>query len=144
MPERLQPVCIEGLIHDPDRSGKYLLLFALLVVFVPGSAAYGFLFEDDEPEAAEPAEAEKVFSQTLAESRLAEIYLQELALFEELEENALEHDEAEYQRRLRSIATLYEGFLLDNEDYAYGYLMYGKFLRRAGQPRAANNAFMKA
>ncbi|MEM8549194.1 MAG: hypothetical protein AAGF10_00235 [Verrucomicrobiota bacterium] len=120
-------------------------MFTLVVVLIPCSGVHGFLFDEDEPEAGQqPAEEQEVFSQTLADSRLTEIYLQEQALFEELEKDALQLDEAEYQRRLRSIATLYEGFLLDNEDYAYGYLMYGKFLRRAGQPRAANNAFMKA
>lgn len=89
-------------------------------------------------------QAEPVFRETMTDRRLADIYEEQQALYAEIEADPTGRDEPEYERRLRAIGTEYESLLLDSPDYAYGYLMYGKFLRRTGNPRAANNAFLKA
>ncbi|QYY36964.1 tetratricopeptide repeat protein [Ruficoccus sp. ZRK36] len=91
--------------------------------------------EDSEPEP---------FRQTLSDARLTDIVEKQEELFAEIENKPERRNDLEYQRRLRAIATQYDSFLLDNPDYVYGYLLYGKFLRRTGQSDLANNAFMKA
>lgn len=142
--------------------------FALLLVAVPARAdffenIYDGLFGPSEEETA-PARTDmptaagaattktssddeaghEPYRQTLSDARLADIVERQEELFAEMEVDSARRGELEYGRRLRAIATEYDSFLLDNPDYVYGYLLYGKFLRRAGENKRANDAFMRA
>ncbi|MBC2596422.1 hypothetical protein H5P28_19305 [Ruficoccus amylovorans] len=163
---------VHGLLSPVSRhkgAGRLMGVFALAVVLAGHSARADFfdsiydgLFGDDEEETA-PAQPEssapavdtappatdsdgehEPYRQTLSESRLIGIIEEQDALFKEIETDPARRDQLEYERRLQGIATQYDSFLLDNPDYVYGYLLYGKFLRRIGENKSANNAFMKA
>lgn len=81
--------------------------------------------------------------QTIADQRLQRIYDSQLEFFAQLEANP---DMAESLRdqRAQNLISQYQSLLLDNPNYVYGYVMYGKLLRQVGQRELANKAFVKA
>ncbi len=156
--------------HHPARffTGCQLLILALTLWLGTGTAARADFFDDIYDGLFGPSEEEKTddtptaqgaatttdaastegehepYRETLSDARLIDILESQDALFEEMAANSAHRSEAEYERRLQVIATEYDSFLLDNPEYVYGYLLYGKFLRSIGETKAANKAFMKA
>ncbi len=132
-------------------SNTHTYTFAALLAalgLLSGCDSTDDLFGEDEPtprprtELSSPEQPRQ--TETLADVRLKSIQDAQDKLFAELEADPYSLDEAEYQRRLQTIATQYDSFILDNPDYAYGLLLYGKFLRRTGRTSDANLAFMRA
>lgn len=82
-------------------------------------------------------------SQTVADQRLQRIYDSQQQVFAEIADNPTLTEAARAQR-LQNIISNYQSLLLDNPEYVYGYIMYGKFLRQVDQRQLANMAFVKA
>lgn len=81
--------------------------------------------------------------QTVADQRLQRIYDAQLEFFAQLEANPQMAESARDQRA-QNLISQYQSLLLDNPEYVYGYIMYGKLLRQVGQRELANKAFVKA
>ena len=82
---------------------------------------------------------------TLAEERLLKIVDTERRFFRD---SILEGtSEILAERRLaqaHALSKAYKTFLIDNPTSVYGYILYGKFLRRIGEDEAALTAFLQA
>lgn len=73
-----------------------------------------------------------------------EIYQQEEAFFLELDRNPAAYPPRERDRRLLEINRAYENFVVQNQRYVYGLILYGKFLRRIDDRSRAHKYFMQA
>lgn len=82
-------------------------------------------------------------AQTIADQRLQRIYDSQLEFFAELARNPEMADTIRDQR-VQNLLNRYQSLLLDNPEYVYGYILYGKLLRQVGQRELANMAFTKA
>lgn len=82
-------------------------------------------------------------AQTVADQRLQRIYDAQLEFFAQLEANP-DMAAGVRDQRAQNLISQYQSLLLDNPEYVYGYIMYGKLLRQVGQRELANKAFVKA
>ncbi len=98
-------------------------------------------FEDTKP--AEPVKLPES-AQTLADTQLARAVENEQALFQALVEQPNRYTVAERDRRFGDVAAEYEAYLARNQDSVYGFILYGKFLRRIGENTKALVAFLRA
>ena len=85
-----------------------------------------------------------VASASLAERRLGRIYQKQLDTEDILRTYGDKFTSSERDRILNEVFTEYQSFTLDNQDYAYGFILYGKYMRSVGQNDQANIAFAEA
>lgn len=81
---------------------------------------------------------------TMADRRLQRIYDKQEETLRQLEERPEDFPATERDRVLDSILTEYQAFVLENPNYVYAFILYGKFLRQVGEREAANVAFVRA
>ena len=95
-----------------------------------------FLVADELPQ--------QVESVSIADLRLQGILSKQEGLYRRLESSQQSQNlSADYQE-IEAVDTEYRSFILDNPDYIYGYILYGKFLRSLGEYEKANEVFVKA
>lgn len=82
-------------------------------------------------------------AQTIADQRLQRIYDSQQEFFAELAQSP-QMAESIRDQRVQNLINQYQSLLLDNPEYVYGYILYGKLLRQVGQRELANMAFVKA
>ena len=81
---------------------------------------------------------------SLAETRMERIIAKQQRLFKDLESKLATASSFDQQQRINEVDTAYRAFILDNPDYIYGFILYGKFLRTIGDFETANIIFVKA
>lgn len=81
---------------------------------------------------------------SLAEIQLERIVIKQDKLFSDLQTWLATASSSVQQQKVNEVDTAYRSFILDNPDYIYGYMLYGKFLRAVGEYEAANIIFVKA
>jgi len=81
---------------------------------------------------------------TLAETQLERILTKQEKLLNDLSADLGEASTFEQQQKINEVDTAYRSFILDNPEYIYGYILYGKFLRAIGDFETANVIFVKA
>lgn len=91
---------------------------------------------------AQPAVEDETVS--LAERRLLRIIRMEQGAFQRLQDAGDSLAPMERDRILSEVLSEYQNFVFDNPDYSYGFILYGKLLRRIGDFEAANMAFVRA
>ncbi len=87
---------------------------------------------------------ESVVVGSFADLRLQRLVSDETRLFNEFAQYPERYTDGEKARRVRAVADGYQSFINDNPDNVYALILYGKLLRRVGDPEAANLLFLKA
>lgn len=81
---------------------------------------------------------------TMADLRLERIFNKQQVALKQIAERPEDFPLAERDRVLDNLLSEYSTFVLENPDFVYGYILYGKLLRQVGDREAANVAFAKA
>ena len=89
-------------------------------------------------------EAYKHEAITVAAQRLGQIVEREQLFLKNSSSPNKPLSEQELTRRAQQILSAYESYLEDNPRDVNGLILYGKFLRRMGQPRHATGLFLEA
>ncbi len=122
---------------------SFLSLLLLASLLVGGCSFWPF---DSTPEHPTPPSTTTGSPQgeTVADRRLQRIIERQDAFIRELSTNPENFSMGEQERQANVILAEYQSFILDNPDYIYAYLLYGKMLRQLGDREAANLIFLQA
>jgi tetratricopeptide (TPR) repeat protein len=92
----------------------------------------------------EEKEADQLGAITVAAQRLGQIAAREQMFLTNSSSSNKPLSKQELTRRAQQILSAYESYLEDNPRDVNGLILYGKFLRRMGQPRHATGLFLEA
>jgi tetratricopeptide (TPR) repeat protein len=92
----------------------------------------------------EKKEADQLGAITVAAQRLGQIAAREQMFLKNSSSSNKPLSKQELTRRAQQILSAYESYLEDNPRDVNGLILYGKFLRRMGQPRHATGLFLEA
>ena len=109
-----------------------ILGLCLIIVVLPQ-------FSDPKPKGSLPENGT-----TLAAQRLASILEKQSQFLKNASVPKQPLAEEELTRQAQEIVSAYESYLSDNEKDVHALILYGKFLKRMGQPRQAAGLFLEA
>ena len=88
--------------------------------------------------------ASVVVVKSVAELELERILAKQQRVFDDLDAVLADADEQDRHQPVAALDTEYKAFILENPDYAFGYILYGKFLRSIDRAADAAEVFLKA
>ena len=83
-------------------------------------------------------------AKSVAELELERILARQQRVFDDLNTVLADADEQDRRQPVEALDTEFKAFILENPDYVYGYILYGKFLRSIDRAADAAEVFLKA